>query len=78
MRKLVSTIPLADDAILIAEADSETIENLAKNSFCLECILDAGDNLNQEDTTAVDEYFLIYDYFLREFPNLPDETRHHL
>ena len=41
----------------------------------MECILDAGDNLDEDDIDQMDEYSLIYDYFLREFPNLPDETR---
>lgn len=77
MRKIISSVLLAADAQIITaeETEVEAIEKLAKNSFCLECILDAGDNLNQDDENAVDEYFLIYDYFLREFPNLPDETR---
>jgi len=77
MRKIISTVPLPDDAQLITAEETaiEIIEKMAKSSFCLECILDAGDELNEENENAVDEYFLVYDYFLREFPNLPDETR---
>ena len=74
---MFSTVPLSHDAEVITteETEPEVIEKMARRNFCLECILDAGDNLNQEDGEEVDEYFLIYDYFLREFPNLPDETR---
>lgn len=77
MRKLISNVPMSYQAqqIISGEVEEEELENWAKTNFCLECILDAGDNLDENDEDQVDEYFLIYDYFLREFPNLPDETR---
>lgn len=77
MRKIISNVPLAEQAYKLTsdEMDEEEIESLEKSNFCIKCILDAGDNLDEDDQDQVDEYFLIYGYFLREFPNLADETR---
>ncbi|MEN0051452.1 MAG: TraM recognition domain-containing protein [Bacteroidota bacterium] len=74
MRRMISTVPMDHEAQKVDEMSDEELEEWGKRNFCVDCILDAGDRVG-DDEELEQEYYLVYDYFLREFPSLPAETR---
>jgi len=74
MRKLLSTTPLEHELGQLSEMNEEELVEWASKSYCVDCILVAGGNATAHQELQ-EEYELIYDYFMREFPTLPEKTR---
>ena len=71
MRRLLSSAPMKEE--LSNLEDDEKIKEWAKESYCIYCFIEAG---NQEETPENEYvYALIRDYFFREFAYLPENTR---
>jgi len=73
MRRLLSTAPMSHEVEKLDELESNDFGEWADRSYCVSCLLDAGSSLETEEQD--EEYELVYDYFMREFANLPDKTR---
>ncbi|MCI5091155.1 hypothetical protein [Phaeodactylibacter sp.] len=75
MRRLLSAAPLEHEVDGLAEMSEEEISNWGDSNYCMGCIIQAGNNLDEENEEAAEEFTLISDYFLREFATLPEKTR---
>lgn len=74
MRRMISSAPLEHELEKIGEMTGQDLDNWAERSFCVDCILIASEK-TEGDQSKADEYEFIYDYFMREFPTLPEKTR---
>lgn len=78
MRRLISSVPMDYEVQKIhnKELSDQQILKWSETNYCLECILDAGENVQDDDEEEENhEYDMINDYFLREFPALGERTR---
>jgi hypothetical protein len=90
MRKVISSIPYADDYEIqnLRSLTDEENEAWGERSFCIDCIMAVGERLSElEDELGNDEgdqeeyevkqatYELVYNYFMEQFPSLTGETR---
>jgi hypothetical protein len=77
MRKIISDVPSEVEAQILTSDNTpdEEMSRLIESNFCIECISTAGQFLDEEDKDQSDDYILVYNYFLKEFPKLADETR---
>ena len=75
MRRLLSAAPLDHEVDGLAEMSDDDISNWGDRNYCMGCIIQAGNNLDDENEEAAEEFTLISDYFLREFATLPEKTR---
>lgn len=73
MRRLISSSPMSHEVESLADMSDNQMMEWASKNYCMSCILEAGSNVQMED--EVEEYELVYDYFMREFANLPKKTR---
>jgi hypothetical protein len=74
MVELLNTAPEGSDTLSkISSMSVEEVEKWADENFCIRCLFRAGENKesNQQDR----DFDLVYNYFLRDFSNLPEKTR---
>ena len=73
LRQVLTSAPTDSEIENVKEMDENQIGEWGEESFCVGAILKAGELLEDEEDEL--EYNMIYDYFFREFPGLPDKTR---
>lgn len=74
MVELLNTAPVGDDMMgQIANASRKEYSKIVESSFCIKCLDQAG--ANQETEQDKRDFNLVYNYFLRDFANLPEKTR---
>ena len=73
MRKLISSAPMEHEVASIMSMSDDELLKWADKNYCVDCIIEAGEKA--ETAEQNEEYELIYDYFFREFANLPEKTR---
>lgn len=73
LRRILTTAPTDDEIAEFREMNEHEIGQWGESNLCVGALLKAGElTLGDEDEI---EYTMIYDYFFREFPNLPEKTR---
>lgn len=72
MRKLLSQAPKKDE---INDKNLGNLSSWGKENYCVQCLLDADKNTVKEDKEGNLDWDMIYNYFLKEFPFLPEQTR---
>lgn len=73
LRQTISSAPTESDIESLGEMTDEETTEWGESNFCVGAVLKAGDLLEDEEDEL--EYKMVYDYFFREFPSLPDKTR---
>lgn len=73
LRQLLSSAPTDSDIENVSEMDENQLGEWGEENFCVGAIFKAGEYLEDEDDEL--EYQMVYDYFFKEFPRLPDKTR---
>ena len=83
LRLVLSSAPTDDDLENLSDLSEEEMQNWGSRNYCVSLIFRAEelfekmkDNLNEDELKEVElEYDLVSEYFLKEFPRLPDKTR---
>ncbi|MEZ4991927.1 MAG: TraM recognition domain-containing protein [Saprospiraceae bacterium] len=72
MRRLISVAPMEHEIEIYNEMNDKERLEWANKNYCYGCIMDAGGKAQEEEE---EEFELVYDYFMREFANLPEKMR---
>lgn len=77
MALVVTSIPTMEDMEIIKQLalDDDFLGYGEKNSFCVKCLYHANINRTKDNTKSERDFFLVYNYFFKEFPRLYPETR---
>ena len=70
MRRLLSSAPVQQEIEALSDLDDSQLLEWAEKKFCVSCVFQANEKVEDEE-----EYELVYDYFFREFANLPEKTK---
>ncbi|GAB3983422.1 hypothetical protein GCM10028806_56680 [Spirosoma terrae] len=75
MVEIVASMPDADEMVVISGLDEEGVKKHGEDNYCLRCLHAAYEQLDEEDTKLIRDYYLVDSYFMEEMPKLYPETR---
>jgi hypothetical protein len=74
MVEALSTAPIGEEMPnQIANASQKEMEEIMAGNYCIKCLNQAGENQKTDQDER--DFNLVYNYFLRDFANLPEKTR---
>jgi len=72
MIALLNSAPTVDDLELISEMTEKEYEKWIEDTYCMYCLMEASGKIDDDD---LENFHLIYNYFMKQFAKMPEKTR---